>query len=470
MARGTLVNIGEAVGVVAAQSIGEPGTQLTMRTFHTGGAAQHSVKRSMIEASCDGKVVIRNYNVVYDSQNTPIVIARNCEILVLDENGGRKMRSRVPYGARLLVTNGVTVIRGQKLVEWDPYMRPIIAEKAGRVRYLDLADSRTLVVRTNEETGLSEKVVEDYQKVDKGKDLNPRIQLIDADGHVIKLDNERDAYRLLPKTVLLVDEGQEVKVGDVIAGLPEISKTHDIVGGLPEVVRLFELIQDKEFGEAVIANMEGQVIAIAKNHIIVENDKTGEKQKYEISKNEYKRLAVQIGDFVERGDLLVDGEPRLQEILRAVGEEALFDHLVNRIQRVYRLQGVKINDKHIEVIVRQMLRKVEITESGDTMYLQGEIVDRVEFEVENAKRKSEGERPAQAVPVLQGISRASLQTQSFISAASFKETARVLTEAAIAGKVDKLRGLKENVIVGRLIPAGTGSVVNHFERSKDSIL
>ncbi|MBQ3817563.1 MAG: DNA-directed RNA polymerase subunit beta' [Acetobacter sp.] len=470
LARGTLVNIGEAVGVVAAQSIGEPGTQLTMRTFHTGGAAQHSVKRSMIEASCDGKVVIRNYNVVYDSQNTPIVIARNCEILVLDENGGRKMRSRVPYGARLLVTNGVTVIRGQKLVEWDPYMRPIIAEKAGRVRYLDLADSRTLVVRTNEETGLSEKVVEDYQKVDKGKDLNPRIQLIDADGHVIKLDNERDAYRLLPKTVLLVDEGQEVKVGDVIAGLPEISKTHDIVGGLPEVVRLFELIQDKEFGEAVIANMEGQVIAIAKNHIIVENDKTGEKQKYEISKNEYKRLAVQIGDFVERGDLLVDGEPRLQEILRAVGEEALFDHLVNRIQRVYRLQGVKINDKHIEVIVRQMLRKVEITESGDTMYLQGEIVDRVEFEVENAKRKSEGERPAQAVPVLQGISRASLQTQSFISAASFKETARVLTEAAIAGKVDKLRGLKENVIVGRLIPAGTGSVVNHFERSKDSIL
>jgi DNA-directed RNA polymerase subunit beta' len=464
LARGTPVNIGEAVGVIAAQSIGEPGTQLTMRTFHIGGAAQRGAEQSMIEASRDGLVLIRNRNVVHNSQNVPIVMARNCEILLTDEKGVEKARYRVPYGARLLVTDGAQVARSQKLAEWDPYTLPIITEKAGKVEYLDLIDSITLVERMDEVTGLTSKVVVDYKQAGKGVDLRPRLQLKDANGEVIKLDNGSDArYFLSPETLLSVENGAEVHAGDVLARLPrEGSKTRDITGGLPRVAELFEARRPKD--HAIIAEMEGRVEFgkdyKAKRRIIVKNDETGDEQEYLIPKG--KHISVQEGDFVEKGDPLVDGPRVPHDILKVMGVEALSDYLINEIQDVYRLQGVKINDKHIEVIVRQMLQKVEILEPGDTTYLIGETVDRIEYEAENAKCLNAGERPALAMPVLQGITKASLQTQSFISAASFQETTRVLTEAATAGKIDRLTGLKENVIVGRLIPAGTGSVMKRL--------
>lgn len=464
LARGTPVNIGEAVGVIAAQSIGEPGTQLTMRTFHIGGAAQRGAEQSMIEASRDGKVVIRNRNVVQNSQNVPIVMARNCEILLTDDAGVEKARYRVPYGARLLTTEGATVSRGQKLAEWDPYTLPIITEQAGKIEYLDLIDSITLVERMDEVTGLTSKVVVDYKQAGKGVDLRPRLQIKGPNGEVIKLENGSDArYFLSPETLLSVENGAEVHAGDVLARLPrEGSKTRDITGGLPRVAELFEARRPKD--HAIIAEMEGRVEFgkdyKSKRRIIVKNDETGEETEYLIPKG--KHVSVQEGDFVEKGDPLVDGPRVPHDILKVMGVEALSDYLVNEIQDVYRLQGVKINDKHIEVIVRQMLQKVEILEPGDTTYLIGETVDRIEMDVENTKCLNAGERPAVAMPVLQGITKASLQTQSFISAASFQETTRVLTEAATAGKVDRLNGLKENVIVGRLIPAGTGSVMNRL--------
>ncbi|NVN09962.1 DNA-directed RNA polymerase subunit beta' [Nguyenibacter vanlangensis] len=462
LARGTPVNIGEAVGVIAAQSIGEPGTQLTMRTFHIGGAAQRGAEQSMVEASRDGKVTINNRNVVHNSQNVPIVMSRNCEIVLTDEKGTERARYRVPYGARLLVDEGAAVTRGQKMAEWDPYTLPIITEQSGTVEYLDLIDSITLVERMDEVTGLTSKVVVDYKQAAKGVDLRPRLQLKDANGHVIKLANGNDArYFLSPDSLLSVENGAQVSAGDVLARIPrEGSKTRDITGGLPRVAELFEARRPKD--HAIISETDGRVEFgkdyKAKRRIIVKNDETGEETDYLIPKG--KHVSVQEGDFVRVGDPLVDGPRVPHDILKVLGVEALSDYLVNEIQDVYRLQGVKINDKHIEVIVRQMLQKVEILEPGDTTYLIGETVDRIEFETENTKRLNMGERPAAAMPVLQGITKASLQTQSFISAASFQETTRVLTEAATAGKKDTLNGLKENVIVGRLIPAGTGSVMN----------
>ncbi|RFD20708.1 DNA-directed RNA polymerase subunit beta' [Komagataeibacter melaceti] len=462
LARGTPVNIGEAVGVIAAQSIGEPGTQLTMRTFHIGGAAQRGAEQSMVEASRDGKVTIRNKNVVHNSQNVPIVMSRNCEILLTDDRGTERARFRVPYGARLLVEDGAEVTRGQKMAEWDPYTLPIITEQPGKVEYLDLIDSITLVERMDEVTGLTSKVVVDYKQASKGIDLRPRLQLKDAKGDVVKLANGNDArYFLSPDSLLSVENGAQVNAGDVLARIPrEGSKTRDITGGLPRVAELFEARRPKD--HAIISETEGRVEFgkdyKSKRRIIVKNDETGEETDYLIPKG--KHVSVQEGDFVQVGDPLVDGPRVPHDILKVLGVEALSDYLVNEIQDVYRLQGVKINDKHIEVIVRQMLQKVEILEPGDTTYLIGETVDRIEYEEENTKRLNMGERPAVAMPVLQGITKASLQTQSFISAASFQETTRVLTEAATAGKKDTLNGLKENVIVGRLIPAGTGSVMN----------
>ncbi|WP_395372030.1 DNA-directed RNA polymerase subunit beta' [Komagataeibacter diospyri] len=462
LARGTPVNIGEAVGVIAAQSIGEPGTQLTMRTFHIGGAAQRGAEQSMVEASRDGKVTIRNKNVVHNSQNVPIVMSRNCEILLTDDRGTERARYRVPYGARLLVEDGAEVARGQKMAEWDPYTLPIITEQPGKVEYLDLIDSITLVERMDEVTGLTSKVVVDYKQASKGIDLRPRLQLKDANGDVVKLANGNDArYFLSPDSLLSVENGAQVNAGDVLARIPrEGSKTRDITGGLPRVAELFEARRPKD--HAIISETEGRVEFgkdyKSKRRVIVKNDETGEETDYLIPKG--KHVSVQEGDFVQVGDPLVDGPRVPHDILKVLGVEALSDYLVNEIQDVYRLQGVKINDKHIEVIVRQMLQKVEILEPGDTTYLIGETVDRIEYEEENTKRLNMGERPAVAMPVLQGITKASLQTQSFISAASFQETTRVLTEAATAGKKDTLNGLKENVIVGRLIPAGTGSVMN----------
>ena len=464
LARGTPVNIGEAVGVIAAQSIGEPGTQLTMRTFHIGGAAQRGAEQSSVEASHDGTVQVKNRNVVHNSQGVPVVMSRNCEMVLMDDRGRERARFRVPYGARLLADDGQQVARTQKLAEWDPYTLPIITERDGTVEYLDLLDGVTLVERMDEVTGLTSKVVVDYKQSAKGVDLRPRLQLKDANGEVVKLPNGAEArYFLAPDSILSVENGAKVAAGDVLARIPrEGSKTRDITGGLPRVAELFEARRPKD--HAIIAETDGRVEFgkdyKAKRRVIVKNDETGEETEYLIPKG--KHVSVQEGDFVRRGDPLVDGPRVPHDILKVMGVEALSDYLVNEIQDVYRLQGVKINDKHIEVIVRQMLQKVEILEPGDTTYLIGEQVDRIEFEAENAKRLAADERAAQAMPVLQGITKASLQTHSFISAASFQETTRVLTEAATAGKVDTLMGLKENVIVGRLIPAGTGSVMNRL--------
>ncbi|QNT77331.1 DNA-directed RNA polymerase subunit beta' [Entomobacter blattae] len=464
LARGTPVNIGEAVGVIAAQSIGEPGTQLTMRTFHIGGAAQRGAEQSMVEASRDGVIEIRNRNIVHNSQNVPIIMSRNCEILLKDEQGTERARYRVPYGARLLVEDGAKVERHQKMAEWDPYTLPIITEQPGTVEYLDLIEGITLIERMDEVTGLTSKVVVDYKQASKGVDLRPRLQLKDAKSNVVKLSNGNDArYFLSPDSLLSVQNGAVVNAGDVLARIPrEGSKTRDITGGLPRVAELFEARRPKD--HAIIAEAPGRVEFgkdyKAKRRIVIKNDETGEETDYLIPKG--KHISVQEGDFVMQGDPLVDGPRVPHDILKVLGIEALSEYLINEIQSVYRLQGVKINDKHIEVIVRQMLQKVEIQEPGDTTYLIGEIVDRAEFDQENSKYLARDERPAVATPVLQGITKASLQTQSFISAASFQETTRVLTEAATSGKVDTLNGLKENVIVGRLIPAGTGSVMNRL--------
>ena len=462
LARGTVVNIGEAVGVIAAQSIGEPGTQLTMRTFHIGGAAQRGAEQSSVEAAFDARAEVKNRNVVINSGGVPVVMGRNTEIVLLDEAGREKARHRVPYGARLLVDDGAQVKRGDRLVEWDPYTIPIITEKDGIAHYVDLIEGLSMRETVDEATGISSKVVVDWKQQPRGSDLRPRITLRDEEGEVLTLANGLEArYFMSVDAILSVDNGAHVKAGDVLARIPrESSKTRDITGGLPRVAELFEARKPKDF--AIISESDGRVEFgkdyKAKRRIIVAPTEDGkEPVEYLIPKG--KHISVQEGDYIEKGDLLMDGNRVPHDILRILGVEELASYLINEIQEVYRLQGVRINDKHIEVIVRQMLQKVEIADPGETTFLAGEQVDRSEFELENAKVESEGLRPAEARPVLQGITKASLQTNSFISAASFQETTRVLTEAAVSGRIDSLMGLKENVIVGRLIPAGTGSVI-----------
>ncbi|MBI1273034.1 MAG: DNA-directed RNA polymerase subunit beta' [Alphaproteobacteria bacterium] len=467
LARGTPVNVGEAVGVIAAQSIGEPGTQLTMRTFHIGGAAQRGAEQNAIEAAYDAVMQIRNRNVVMAADGRPVVMARNSEVVLLDEKGREKARHRVPYGAKILVDEGSKVTKGQKLAEWDPYTLPIITEREGVAHYADLIEGLSIREVMDEATGISSKKVIDYRQQPRGADLRPRIVLHDDKGEVITLSSGMEARYFLPVDAILnVDNGSKVKAGTVLARIPrESSKTRDITGGLPRVAELFEARRPKDF--AIIADVEGRVEFgkdyKSKRRIIVRPaDEAVEPREYLIPKG--KHVAVQEGDIVQKGDLLIDGNPVPHDILTALGVEALANYLINEIQEVYRLQGVKINDKHIEVIVRQMLQKVEITDAGETTFLSGEQVDRYEFEQVNEKAVLESLKPAQCMPVLQGITKASLQTRSFFSAASFQETTRVLTEAAVAGKVDTLEGLKENIIVGRLIPAGTGSVVNRLRR------
>jgi DNA-directed RNA polymerase subunit beta' len=467
LARGTMVNIGEAVGVIAAQSIGEPGTQLTMRTFHIGGAVQRGAEVSSVEASFDATVKIRNRNVVINSSKVPVVMGRNCEIVLIDEANRERARHRVPYGARLLADEKAKVQKGQKLAEWDPYTIPIITDKDGIARYVDLNEGVSVREVVDEATGISSKVVIDWKQQQRGGDLKPRIVLHDKQGRPMTLANGLEArYFMSVDAILSVENGAEVKAGDVLARIPrESSKTRDITGGLPRVAELFEARKPKDF--AIISEIDGRVEFgkdyKTKRRIVVTPTEEGkEPVEYLIPKG--KHISVQEGDFVTKGDLLMDGNPVPHDILRVLGVEALASYLINEIQEVYRLQGVRINDKHIEVIVRQMLQKVEIEEGGDSTFLVGEQIDRAEFEEENAKVEREGGKPAVAHPVLQGITKASLQTSSFISAASFQETTRVLTEAAVSGRVDGLAGLKENVIVGRLIPAGTGSVMARWRQ------
>ncbi|MCB1557438.1 MAG: DNA-directed RNA polymerase subunit beta' [Alphaproteobacteria bacterium] len=467
LARGTEVNIGEAVGVMAAQSIGEPGTQLTMRTFHIGGAAQKGAEKSSFEATMAATVEIRHHNVVKNSEGVNIVMGRNTELVLKDAKGAEKAIHRLPYGARLLVADGVSVKPGDKMAEWDPFTMPIITEKDGVAHYFDMVEGVSISEKMDEATGISSKVVIDWRSQPKGSDLKPRISLLDSKGEVITLPNGLPAnYYLSVDAVLSVENGQEVKAGDILARIPrETSKTRDITGGLPRVAELFEARRPKD--AAVISEIEGQVEFgkdyKAKRRIVVRpSEADQEPREYLIPKGRH--LAVAEGDYVRKGDALLDGAMVPHDILDVMGVEALADYLINEIQDVYRLQGVKINDKHIEVIVRQMLQKTEITEVGDTTYLVGEHVERDEFAIERQKYLDEGKRPPEGRPILQGITKASLQTRSFISAASFQETTRVLTEAACQGKSDKLHGLKENVIVGRLIPAGTGAYVNQLKK------
>ncbi len=467
LARGTPVNIGEAVGVIAAQSIGEPGTQLTMRTFHIGGAAQRGAEQSSIEASHDAKLELTNKNVVKDSKGRLVVMSRTCEVLLRDEKGREKARHKVPYGSRLLVEEGASVKKGQKLVEWDPYTIPIITERSGIANYRDLVESVSLREVLDEATGIASKKVIDFRQQTRGADLKPRIALRDKKGEIITLANGLEARYFLPvDAILSVDDQQEVHAGDVLARIPrESSKTRDITGGLPRVAELFEARKPKD--HAIISDLEGTVEFgkdyKAKRRLIVRSkDADIEPVEYMIPKG--KHITVHEGDFVQKGDLLMDGHPVPHDILRVMGVEALAQYMVNEVQAVYRLQGVTINDKHIEVIVRQMLQKIEILNPGETTFLAGEIVDRDEFQEVNDKTATEGFKTAIGSPVLQGITKASLSNRSFISAASFQETTRVLTEAATYGKTDYLRGLKENVIVGRLIPAGTGAAIARMKK------
>jgi len=462
LARGTPVNHGEAVGVIAAQSIGEPGTQLTMRTFHIGGAAQIS-EQSFIESNFEGKIRFKNKNVVRNSDGELIAMGRNMAIVVVDQDGTERAVHRVQYGSRLRVEDGDKIKRGQRLAEWDPYTRPILTEVEGSVGFEDLVEGQSMSETLDESTGIAKRVVIDWRTSGRGQDLRPAIVVIGRDGKILKLSRGGDArYQLAVDAVISVDPDSKVKAGDVIARIPtESAKTRDITGGLPRVAELFEARRPKE--AAIIAEISGTVRFGRdyknKRRLTIEPGEKGlEAVEYLIPKG--KHIHLQDGDVIEKGDFIVEGNPAPHDILAIKGVEDLAAYLVNEIQEVYRLQGVNINDKHIEVIVRQMLQKVEVDDSGETELIQGEQVDRIELDEVNERARIEGKKPAKAHPVLLGITKASLQTRSFISAASFQETTRVLTEASVNGKVDTLDGLKENVIVGRLIPAGTGAMMN----------
>jgi DNA-directed RNA polymerase subunit beta' len=466
LARGTPVNVGEAVGVIAAQSIGEPGTQLTMRTFHIGGAASASAAQSSIEVPFSGILKLENAHTVENVAGHLVVLSRNCEILITDGQGREKSRHRIPYGTEILVKEGTEVEKGQKVAEWDPFTVPVISEKGGKVELVDLINGISMKESQDETTGVVSKIVTDWRGGPNSQaNLRPSIVLKDKKGKPVTFDNGREVrYYLSADAVLAVDNGTEINPGDIIARLPKESlKSKDITGGLPRVAELFEARKPKD--PAIISDVDG-IVEFGKDYKskqrIVVKDANEKEWEYLVPKG--RRLVVQDGDNVKKGDMLVEGTPAPHDILRVLGVEKLAEYLVKEVQDVYRMQGVKINDKHIEVIVSQMLRKVEVTNPGDTTLLIGEQLDADEFEAENQKTINEGGTPAEATPVLLGITKASLQTKSFISAASFQETTRVLTEAAVQGKVDKLHGLKENVIVGRLVPAGTGSVLRSLKK------
>ncbi|MCC1481148.1 DNA-directed RNA polymerase subunit beta' [Roseibaca sp. Y0-43] len=462
LARGTMVNQGEAVGIIAAQSIGEPGTQLTMRTFHIGGIAQGG-SQSFQEANAAGKIELRNPSLLENAAGEQIVMGRSVQIVIIDANGVERATFKPGYGSKLFVKDGQEVERGDKLFEWDPYTLPIIAETSGRARFVDLVAGLSVREETDDATGMSQKIVSDWRSTAKGGDLKPEVILMDPEtGEPLRNEQGNPiTYPMSVDAILSVEDGQDLQAGDVVARIPrEGAKTKDITGGLPRVAELFEARRPKD--HAIICEMDGYVRFGKdyknKRRITVEPvDDTREPVEYLVPKG--KHIPVQEGDFVQRGDYIMDGNPAPHDILRILGIEALANYLIDEVQDVYRLQGVKINDKHIEVIVRQMLQKWEILDSGQTTLLKGEHVDKIELEEANAKAVAMGLEPAKGEPILLGITKASLQTRSFISAASFQETTRVLTEASVQGKRDYLVGLKENVIVGRLIPAGTGGVV-----------
>jgi DNA-directed RNA polymerase subunit beta' len=466
LARGHRVNMGEAVGVIAAQSIGEPCTQLTMRTFHIGGAASRAAAVNSIEVKASGIIRLHNIKTVENSAKNLVAVSRSGELTLVDEVGRERERYKIPYGATITAQDGDAVDGGQMVANWDPHTHPIITEVEGKLEYVDCINGVTVDSQIDEVTGLSSLVVIDpKQRPSAGKDMRPMVKLVDAKGKDLNIAGTDIAanYFLSSGAVVVVADGADVAVGDVLARIPqESSKTRDITGGLPRVADLFEARKPKD--PAIMAEATGTVSfgkdTKGKQRLII-TDADGEQHVELIPK--WRHVNVFEGEHVERGEVIADGEPTPHDIVRLKGTTELADYLVKEIQDVYRLQGVKINDKHIEVIIRQMLRKVEVTVPGDTKLLRGEQVERSRILDFNDKMVAEGKQPALFEPMLLGITKASLATESFISAASFQETTRVLTEAAVRGSSDTLNGLKENVIVGRLIPAGTG-LRHHLER------
>jgi DNA-directed RNA polymerase subunit beta' len=460
LARGHLVNIGEAVGIIAAQSIGEPGTQLTMRTFHIGGAASRSSAANNIQVKNKGTIKLHNIKTVRQDSGNLVAVSRSGEVTVSDEYGRERERYKLPYGAVLTVNDQDAVEAGQVIATWDPHTHPIISEIAGRVKFVDLTESITMNRQTDEVTGLSSIVVIDAKQRSSGlgRDLRPMVKLVDEKGNDLCISGTQvPAHYYLPVDAIVnFEDGQMIKTGDVIAKIPqERTKTRDITGGLPRVADLFEARKPKD--ASVMAEISGIVSfgkeTKGKHRLII----TGpDQQIHEEMIPKWRHISVFEGEYVAKGEVVAEGPPNPHDILRLLGVGALANYIVNEVQDVYRLQGVKINDKHIEIIVRQMLRKREITFVGDTKFLVGEQIEEVAMLQENDKMKEENKEFARGYPILLGITKASLATESFVSAASFQETTRVLTEAAVSGKMDELRGLKENVMVGRLIPAGTG--------------
>ncbi|HBO12901.1 MAG TPA: DNA-directed RNA polymerase subunit beta', partial [Halieaceae bacterium] len=475
LARGHKVNNGEAIGVVAAQSIGEPGTQLTMRTFHIGGAASRATAQDNIQIINDGTVRLHNVKVVERQDDNLIAVSRSGELSILDRMGRERERYKLPYGAIIKVADNAEVSAGDVVASWDPHTHPIITEVAGTVKFSGMDEGITIKRQTDELTGLSSiEVMDASERPAAGKDIRPAITLVDDNGEELCLaDTNVPAHYFLPPGALVgIEDGIRVEVGDVIARIPqEGSKTRDITGGLPRVADLFEARKPKE--PAILAEISGTVSfgkeTKGKRRLVI-TPTDGKplpdgSDHYEALIPKWRNLGVFEGESVQKGEVISEGPLSPHDILRLQGIEALAKYIVNEIQEVYRLQGVKINDKHIEVIVRQMLRKIVITSAGDSEFIKGEQIEYVAFLEENERLLAEGKVPATGERELLGITKASLATESFISAASFQETTRVLTEAAVTGKRDYLRGLKENVVVGRLIPAGTG-LTYHEERKR----
>src|SRR5687767_243288 len=469
LARGRQINIGEAVGVMAAQSIGEPGTQLTMRTFHIGGAASRAAAASSLEVRNKGTLRFHNVKTVQHEKGHLVAVSRSGEIGVVDSFGRERERYKIPYGAMISAKEGSEVAAGQVVATWDPHTHPVVTEVAGFLKFQDFVDGLTVTTQVDEVTGLSSTVVLDT-KQRGGKDLRPTMKLVNAKGKEVTFAHTEipAVYTLPPGALIALEDGARVSVGDVIARIPqESSKTRDITGGLPRVADLFEARKPKD--PAILAEKSGTVSfgkeTKGKRRLVITGD---DAEKYEELIPKWRQLNVFEGEGVTRGEVIADGELNPHDILRLQGVESLANYLVREIQDVYRLQGVKINDKHIEVIIRQMLRKTEVLEIGESSYLKGETLDRSRAMLMNDRIAADNKQPAKLQPVLLGITKASLATESFISAASFQETTRVLTEAAVRGLKDDLRGLKENVIVGRLIPAGTGSFYHSRRRRRDS--
>jgi DNA-directed RNA polymerase subunit beta' len=469
LGRGHLVNIGEAVGVIAAQSIGEPGTQLTMRTFHIGGAASRDVAISKVEVKSEGTVRLSNLKSVVNREGNLVAVSRSGEVVVMDEYGRERERYKIPYGAVLSKKEGERVEAGEVIVNWDPFTHPVITEVDGIVELNAFVNGVTVQSQLDAITGLTDLVVIDpKQRGSAGRELRPMVKLLDVGGNTIYLPGtEIPAQYFLPTgAIASIKDGGEVKIGDVLARIPqESSKTRDITGGLPRVADLFEARKTKD--PAILAEATG-IISFGKEtkgkQRVSITDASGEQFETLIPK--WRHITVFEGEQVEKGETIAEGELTPHDILRLRGVEELANYLVKEIQDVYRLQGVKINDKHIEAIIRQMLRKVEITASGDSSFLKGEQVERAAMREENDRIEADGKIPASYDSVLLGITKASLATESFISAASFQETTRVLTDAAVRGLSDNLQGLKENVIVGRLIPAGTGLAYHENRRQR----